>query len=139
MAVGTTATTFHIALYHGPIGGGQVERLQVRQSHPANGRVFVRVRWAALTGKAADVRQHFDHDRAIIMRESRQRSLHDYIAGEFLLDFPRQRMLWSFSGLYLAAGEFPLSAEVFMRWPLRNQQAAKRIHDNRANDGDGSA
>lgn len=99
--------------------------------------MFVRMRRAARGTQHGGKRNHFDHDRAVVVNEPRQSPTGHDITTELFLDFADQRRLGRFIGLHLSAGEFPLEPQMFVRGPLRDEDVPGIILNDGANNGNG--
>lgn len=88
-------------------------------------------------GEAADEGKHFDHHRAVVVHERREGAADEDGAPEFFVQFAGEGGVGEFAGLDLAAGKFPLEAEVFVGRPLGDQDKAGGVFEDGAGDGEG--
>ena len=106
------------------VGLGKIEPDEFGGGDPAEGGVFVRLRFAAPGGEADDEGNQLHGDRrvGVGVRDERTEDVHG--GAELLAQFAVQRGLGGFAGLDLASGELPFAAEVFVRGPLGHEHAA---------------
>jgi hypothetical protein len=84
----------------------------------------------------ADEGSEGDRDRAVVVGEGGQCVGDDDGAAEFFAEFAGEGGRGEFAGLDLAAGKFPLQAEVFVGGALRGEDAARGILKDGADDGE---
>jgi len=128
-----------IAGHDRKIGGGQIEGGigEFRAINPAEGNMFVRVRRGTPKGEAADERSHIDHDRGVVVRETREGADEGDVAAEFFAQLAEEGGLRGLAGLDLAAGKFPLEGKVLVSGSLGDQHATGGVLDDGADDGNG--
>jgi len=121
----------------GQIGGGEVERGQVGGVHPAECRVFVRLRRSAGGLQMADERDHLDNVIAVVVFEAGKVPVDNDFTTELFFDFALDRVLGEFAWLDFAAREFPFQCQVFVRRSLSDQNQAALALDYSADNGNG--
>lgn len=98
--------------------------------------MFVRLRGGTAGGEADDEGDEFDGDGrvGVVVRVERAGDVDG--DAEFLLEFAVEGGFGGFAGFDFAAGEFPFSAEVFVRGALGHEDMALAF-DEGADDAEG--
>ena len=122
----------------GKVRGGEVEREEVGRPHPTEREVFMRVRGGAGGSEAADKREQFDPQVAVVVEDGREGADDGGVAAEFLAEFAAQGGFRGLAGFDFAAGEFPLEREVFVRRALGDEDGAGGVFDDGTGDRKGS-
>ena len=127
-----------VARDDGKVRGGEVEREEVGRPHPTEREVFMRVRGGAGGSEAADKREQFDPQVAVVVEDGREGADDGGVAAEFLAEFAAQGGFRGLAGFDFAAGEFPLEREVFVRRALGDEDGAGGVFDDGTGDRKGS-
>ena len=123
----------------GPIGGCEVDGVDVGERNPFHGEVLVRVRSGTSLAQRTPERQHLDYNGAVIVRESRQGMANVNMAAEFLFDLARKRCFRGFSGFNFSPRKFPFQSEVFVGGTLGKEDTSVSIFDDGANHRNGTS